>query len=155
MAAIKISVNLIAHSGEEVLLIKRKSTKFYDGWYALVAGHVEPQETMIQAMLRELQEEIGVSHLTDSDLTLVSLLSRVYDGLTYHDVIFAAPLAAHTPLVLEAEKVAEARWVKFHALPVNTIPYIQDTVQRFIANRQSASVHSYVMVGDQLLLKTA
>lgn len=142
----------MGYSGNSFLLIKRRSPKFYDGWYALVAGHVEPQETLTGAMLRELEEEVGVSHIKEADLTLISLLSRVYEGLTYHDVIFAAPLPINWPLVLEVNKVGAAGWFRRDALPQNTIPYVRDAVQRFFASPQAATVHSYSMVAGELLL---
>ena len=44
----------------KILLSLRENTGFMDDWYSLVAGHVEADETVDEAMLREAKEEANI-----------------------------------------------------------------------------------------------
>ena len=52
------AVITLVHRGREVLLASDR--RFRRGFYALVAGFVEPGETLEQAVSREVREEVGV-----------------------------------------------------------------------------------------------
>ncbi len=41
----------------KVALIQRANTGYHDGYYALPAGHIEPEETSPEAVVREAYEE--------------------------------------------------------------------------------------------------
>jgi 8-oxo-dGTP pyrophosphatase MutT (NUDIX family) len=56
----------LEHDGE-ILLLLRQDHKPYGGTYGMVAGKADPGETIIQALLREIKEEIGLS-LSEDDL---------------------------------------------------------------------------------------
>src|SRR4028118_61734 len=56
----------------KILLSKRYNTGFMDGYWALPAGHVEENETIFQAIIRESEEELGLS-LQESQLSLFQL----------------------------------------------------------------------------------
>lgn len=52
----------------EVLLIRRAQTRLYPGLWQCVTGKVEPGERILDAALREVSEETGLS---DADLEIV------------------------------------------------------------------------------------
>jgi len=52
-------VHVFLLRGEEVLLLCRSNTGYEDGKLSVVAGHVEPAETVTQAAVRETREEVG------------------------------------------------------------------------------------------------
>ena len=60
----RFTLPVVAHvfliRGETVLLARRAGTGFEDGRYGPVGGHLEPGETLVQAAIRECEEEIGV-----------------------------------------------------------------------------------------------
>ena len=57
----KSAVFLFFTKGKKVLLQKRMNTGFMDGYYdATVSGHIEANESITQAALRETREEIGL-----------------------------------------------------------------------------------------------
>ena len=51
-------------NGTEYLLAQRPEGKVYAGYWEFPGGKVEPAETMREALIREIQEELGVT--TDS-----------------------------------------------------------------------------------------
>lgn len=54
-----ISVGILFFKGEKVLLIRKKQ-KPYSDKYSIIAGHLEDGETPLEAMKREVKEEIGI-----------------------------------------------------------------------------------------------
>lgn len=56
----RVSVGLVVWRGEEVLLIKRGRPP-YEGMWSIPGGSVEFGETLLEAGLREVSEETGVT----------------------------------------------------------------------------------------------
>ena len=59
---------------EEFLLSLRKNTGSNDGEYELPGGHVEPNEDLIEAMIRETKEELDID-LKEEDLKMILSIS--------------------------------------------------------------------------------
>jgi 8-oxo-dGTP diphosphatase len=70
-----VNAYLILKKNDQVLLSLRRNTGYLDGFYGLVAGHVEDGESATTAMLREAHEEAGIE-LTPSQLNVVHVLHR-------------------------------------------------------------------------------
>ncbi|WP_233852577.1 NUDIX hydrolase [Paraburkholderia sp. HD33-4] len=57
-----VDVNVLFLNGQgECLFIQRANTGFRDGQYALIAGHLEPGESIEECAIRESKEEAGVT----------------------------------------------------------------------------------------------
>ncbi|QUJ69099.1 NUDIX domain-containing protein [Photobacterium sp. GJ3] len=57
-------VSFMLIRGDQILLEKRKLTKTVDpGLMAIPGGHVEPGESLVDALLREVEEELTVKPL--------------------------------------------------------------------------------------------
>ena len=56
-----VAVHVFLLRDDAVLLVRRCNTGFEDGKLSVVAGHVEPGESVTQAALRETSEEVGVT----------------------------------------------------------------------------------------------
>ena len=52
-----VAVHLILIENGKILLLRRYNTGYEDGNYSLVAGHIDGNESVIQAMQREALEE--------------------------------------------------------------------------------------------------
>jgi 8-oxo-dGTP diphosphatase len=61
----KTSTAIIPYPGNKILLIKR-NTKPFVGYWALPGGRIDPNETIEQTIVREVKEETGL------DVTIVS-----------------------------------------------------------------------------------
>src|SRR2546429_4288338 len=73
-----VAVHVLLLRGDEVLLVRRCNTGFEDGKLSVVAGHVEPGESVTQAALRETSEEVGLA-LSPDRLRVVGVMHRKSD----------------------------------------------------------------------------
>lgn len=111
----------------QVLLQLRQGTGFRDGhWSAAAAGHVEADESVREAAVRETREELGVE-VAPADLVPVTTMHRGEPGgpaLEQRvDFFFTATRWAGAPAIREPEKVGDLRWFPFVALPNLVVPH--------------------------------
>ncbi len=72
-AAVVIGISALGNSTSACILLTRRSSKLrkHSGQYALPGGKVDRGETVVEAALRELQEELGLIQSSDSVLGLL------------------------------------------------------------------------------------
>ena len=56
-----VDVHLILRRNGALLLSRRANTGYADGQYCLPGGHLEDGESVVQAVVREAAEEVGVT----------------------------------------------------------------------------------------------
>ena len=92
-----------------VLLIKRKKNP-YIGMYALVGGKVEDGESLLAAVDREVEEEVGLTKVTFTQLhefvNEAGWRSMAFLGKGEEDLDFS-----------ENDEVAGIRWIAFDEVP--------------------------------------
>lgn len=126
--------------GPAVLLHLRRGTGYRDGHWALIAGHVEPGESVVEAALREAREEVGVT-IGAADLEPLTTVHRTLRGggprEQRADVFFAARRWSGEPLVREPAKNAGLRWWPLTAvvtgLPEPCVPHERDVLGHLAA----------------------
>ena len=106
---------------EEVLFQKRKNTGYCDGFYDFAAsGHVEANESMKHAMVREAKEEIGID-IKEEDLEFICMIHKNSNGKIYYNGCFKANQWEGEPIINEPEKNEELAWLDINDLPSNLI----------------------------------
>lgn len=115
---------LIYNDNDEILLLKRQNTGYEDGHYSLPGGHLESCEKVNDGLIRELEEEIGVSFKED-ELKLIKVLNRYVDGNNYLDFVFKTDIKKRIPTNLEPNVCSELVWKKTNDLS-ETIDYIKE-----------------------------
>jgi NAD+ diphosphatase len=103
------AVITLVHRGDEVLLAS--DHRFREGFYALLAGFVEPGETLEQAAAREVREEVGVE--VDE---LRYFGSQAWPFPSQLMVGFFARYRSGEIAVQESE-LSDARWFHVDAMP--------------------------------------
>ena len=130
-------VYLILLRQDQILLMRRFQTGYYDGYYSVCSGHLEGEESLTLAMIREAEEEIGLK-LEPSDVKLVHSMHRIEhetDGSISErlDFFFVATLPATSstvePINVEPDKCDQLCWVKLDELPDKMIPYVRAAIK--------------------------
>lgn len=107
-------VAAIVQSNDEVILVR--SHGWPEHWYGLVAGFVEPNETIEQAVTREVVEEIGLTPESSQFLGSYSFDLR-------NQILFVFHMHAEGEIELCAEELADFKRVPIDEL----IPWSRGT----------------------------
>jgi len=121
------TVYLVLMKRNRVLLSRRYNTGFHDGEFSFPAGHLNPDETLIQAMIREAREEVGIE-LNPKNLRLVHVMHRKEPGENRVNFFFTTEKWKGKPKIMEPHKCDSIKWFDVSNLPNNTIPYIKQAI---------------------------
>ena len=108
---------LVINQKNEVLLIKRARNP-QAGWWALVGGYVDWDETLEQCSLRELKEEAQIVADHAIFFKIYDSLNRDKDGRQNIDHAFIVRVSS-ADFTIEKSEVSEARWFSLDDLPKN------------------------------------
>jgi ADP-ribose pyrophosphatase YjhB (NUDIX family) len=122
---------LIARDGK-VLMIRRKNTGWKDGEYAIPGGHLEKDETILQAVCREAKEEVGLK-IGENQLEFIHAMHRK-SNYPYLDIFFKVRSWEGEPFLGEEEKSDDLIWAYINNLPENTIEYIKQVIEKWQNN---------------------
>lgn len=131
---------ILINDKNQVLLSKRFNTGFMDGFYGLPSGHLEANENLTEALVRESKEEIGIIPL---DYTFVRVNHRkasTENQRDYVDFYFQATKYEGQIQNLELDKCSELEWFDLNNLPVNTMLYIQNVLENLEAKEFFAEI---------------
>jgi 8-oxo-dGTP diphosphatase len=118
------------HDNEpEVLLIQRLNDPF-KGMWALPGGFVDMDETVEQAVVRELEEETGLRFNDLRQLHTFSTLGRDPRGRTV-SVTFYGIVAYENSNVTGGDDAADARWFNMQNLPELAFDHIEAVKMAF------------------------
>lgn len=119
-------------SGTSILLHRRQNTGYQDGkWDIAGSGHVDENETAQMAVIRECQEEIGIT-VQMSDLTFVHLSHRLSKDRTYYDIYFVVNTNSGIPSIMEPEKCSALQWFPIHLLPSDIIECRKQDIEHYL-----------------------
>lgn len=114
---------LLFNKNEQILLLKRKSTGFGDEQYGFIGGHVEKNENVKKAIIREAKEEVGIE-IDEQDLEFRNILNRkVNENTEYIDFVFTTKKWQGTIENMEPGKCSELLWCNINNLPNNMIDF--------------------------------
>ena len=129
-ATFPVTVHLFFFRENQILLLRRFNTGFRDGEYSVPAGHLDGGETIMQAAIREAEEETGVQ-IAESDMTFATVMHRIEDDERV-DFFVQVHQWQGEQFNAEPEKCDELRWVAIDQLPENTIPYVRQALQNHL-----------------------
>jgi len=124
------SVYLFTEKDGKILLSRRFQTGFEDGNYSLVAGHVDGEETMREALSREVKEEIGVN-INPMDFKHVLTMHRWCGDHERADFFFSADNVKDVKN-MEPDKCDDLNWFPLNNLPSNIVPYIKKAIECYL-----------------------
>lgn len=120
--------HLILIKDDKILLLRRFNTGYEDGNYSVAAGHLEGNETFIQAMVREAKEEAGID-IKPEDLEVVHVMHRKVGNEERIDFFIRANKWEGDPKIMEPHKCDDLSWFELDNLPKNIIPYVKQAIK--------------------------
>lgn len=113
---------VILNDNNEVLLGYRKNTEWFPNTYGLIGGKIDDKESATQAMIREINEEIGVK-VIDKDLNFSHGMHFLGDeGAPCVAFFFTIKNWQGDIHNAEKDKHDHLKWFSLDKLPDNIIP---------------------------------
>lgn len=126
---LRAAVYLMLIEGNKILLLRRFNTGWKDGNYSLIAGHLDGNETVMQAMVREAQEEGGIT-IQVEDLNVVHVMHRISD-VEYVDFFLLAEKWDGEPKNIEPNKCDDMQWFPLDDLPSNIVLDVKKGIENY------------------------
>lgn len=131
------------NDGGEILMLQRANTGYMDGMYSFVAGHIEFGESVLEAIVREAEEEAGIT-ITSADLTFAHVCHRKSeDDLIYYDFFFRASAWRGEVTNTEPDRCSDLSWFAKDSLPQNAIPYIRIIIDLIFSQKEDFSQYNW------------
>ena len=111
-------VFIVNKKGETLLARRAINSKNEIGVWNKVGGAIEFGETIVEALKREVLEEIGIEI---GDIEFLSYTDHILKDENQHWVgmNFMARIKSGEPKILEPDKNDDLRWFKFEEIPTN------------------------------------
>lgn len=118
------AVYLIVKNDNKILLSLRENTGYMDGYYSLVAGHLDGNEPARFACIREASEEAGMN-LKMNDLKPGCIMHRLTPERECIDIFFIVEDYDGNLENMEPNKCGGLKYFDADNLPHNLIDYIK------------------------------
>lgn len=136
--AVFLILTKIGNKKEYILLQRRFNTGILYGKYDVsCSGHLEKNETLIEAIIREAKEEIGITIKKDN-LFYRSTMHANFKGTEYLLIVFSSNKYSGIPTIMEPNKCDELQWFEINKLPKDLI----DTRKIVIDNYKNCNLYS-------------
>lgn len=128
--SVPVSVHLMLIKDNRILLMRRKNTGFADGFYSMPAGKLEPKESVKDAVIREVKEEINID-IKNETLKAVQVMNR--NGIDRERIDYFFTIDRWNGKIKnnEPNKCDDLKWFDIHNLPENIIPYIKEAINNY------------------------
>ena len=103
---------VIEREGKYLLVEERSNGKLV---YNQPAGHLDPNETLEQAALRETLEETGW-HIQVEGVVGIALYESQHNGVTYHRTTFYGTALKHDPNLELDSGIERAIWLSYEEI---------------------------------------
>jgi len=126
---LRAAAYLVLIKDGKILLSRRFNTGWRNGDYSLVAGHLDPGESIRTTVCREAKEEAGIDIALD-DLKFVHVMQQ-YEDAEYFDFYFVATKWEGEPTNCEPDKCDDMRWFGLDKLPENLVPNVRQAIEKY------------------------
>ena len=137
---VELTVLCLLEDGDRILLQNRVKQDWQG--YALPGGHVEPGESFVDAVVREMREETG---LTVIDPRLVGVKQFPLENGRY--VVFLFKAVRWTGALRSSEE-GRMEWIAYRRLPeLETVADLEELLR--VMNSPELTEFRYVVLGDE------
>jgi 8-oxo-dGTP diphosphatase len=121
-----VGVIVVVRRGAQVLLAQR-SRGTYVGKWGFPGGHVERGETIVEAGMRELHEETGLTADPRGVLTHLDVIERNPDGsVLFHYVLLAVLADWRAGEAVADDDAAAVRWITLTEMEAGAVPLLPE-----------------------------
>lgn len=132
--AVFLILTKIIDGKEHVLLQRRYNTGILDGKYDIsCSGHLEKNETLTEALIREAKEELGIV-IEKGDLKYISTMHAKFSDADYLLIAFSTDRYKGIPTIMEENKCDGLKWFDINNLPDNIIDTRKTMISDYINN---------------------
>ena len=118
-------------------LTRRFNTGYMDGYYSLPAGHLDGGESLKEAMIREVKEEVNILILPE-DMELVHVSNNLISDPERIDFFFLCHKWEGEATINEPDKCDDIQWVTLDNLPENIVTIVKTALtESHIGNNYS------------------
>lgn len=131
----KVIVGGIIEKNGKVLLVQEKKEMCYGKWN-LPAGHLEPNESIMQGAIREIKEETGC----DVELTgIATIANRISEDDIFMEIIFTTNLL-NEKIKINPEEILDVKWWDINDILNNMDDklrnvFIKKPIKNFVENK--------------------
>lgn len=137
---VELTVLCLIEDNDKILLQNRRKKDWLG--YTLPGGHVEPGESFVDAVIREMQEETG---LTVVNPRLVGVKQFPIENGRYVVLLFKANEWTGT---LASSDEGQMKWVEYHNLSeIKTVKDFDDLLS--VMNSENLTEFQYLVSGDE------
>ncbi|WP_280443390.1 NUDIX hydrolase [Nocardia brasiliensis] len=127
-------VHLLLRRDGKMLFGQRQNTGYEDGAWHLPSGHLEAGESVVEALIREAQEEVGV-RIAPQDVHFSHVMHNSSSGGRMA-FFFVVDTWHDDPVNREPEKCAAIDWFDAGELPDRMIPYCRTALNHVAAGEK-------------------
>lgn len=121
---VPVYVCIMLRKDNSILLLHRAHTGFYDNFWAFPGGSIERHETIVDAAIREAEEELGIA-LHAQSLTLLHILHSYRSSGDSLGFYFVTETWNGEPYNKEPDKHSALEWFDLNNLPASLFPAAQ------------------------------
>lgn len=132
------AIAVLIISDNKILLQKRNSTKkvYPNLWSLFVKGHVQAGETSIEASIREINEEIGIT-IKENELTYLYTIKEETNNQGYMENIFYDTYILRKKIKLDDIVIQEDEVSEVKYMDINDVyNSIQNNSESFVPNKE-------------------
>ena len=127
---VPVGIFIMLRREDKVLLQLRQNCSF-DGYWGFVGGHLDGNEAIISAAIREAKEEVGVDILPQ-DLILKTVCHS-NKGQEYLQFYFECRKWTGEIENKEPNKCAQLEWHDWASVPEHSCPYLKEAIDKINA----------------------
>lgn len=124
------------------VLMELRKNKFDAGLYSLVGGCMEDGETVKQAAVREIKEEVNLD-VCEEDVEVISVFHRITpDNWQSIEFVLLVHKFSGASELMENNVCGDLRWFELNNLPQNISAYAKRAIDNYI-NKEIFSEINY------------